>query len=88
MEGQGLLQALHNTTLHPIPAAYVKVYAQEAGGQHWFYKDGYTDRRGKFDYVGLTSMEDVKRAVRFAVMVSGADGLGAVTAEAKAPPRQ
>ena len=36
-----------------LPKVYVKVFAQKVGGSTttpFFFKDGYTDIRGKFDY--------------------------------------
>jgi hypothetical protein len=33
----------------------VKVYARLKNGQIRFYKDGYTDLRGKFDYASLNT---------------------------------
>jgi len=33
--------------------AYVEVYARLASGTVRFFKDGYTDLRGRFDYVSL-----------------------------------
>lgn len=37
----------------PVAAAYVKVYARLRNGTVRFFKDGYTDLRGKFDYASL-----------------------------------
>ena len=34
-----------------VSKAYVKVYSRNANGQIKFHKDGYTDLRGRFDYV-------------------------------------
>lgn len=36
-----------------IAKAYVKVFARLPGGVIRFYKDGYTDLRGRFDYSSL-----------------------------------
>jgi len=35
----------------------VKVYARLKGGKVRFFKDGYTDLRGKFDYASLNSSD-------------------------------
>lgn len=40
-----------------VGKAYVKVYARLRGGQIRFFKDGYTDLRGKFDYASLNSSD-------------------------------
>ena len=34
---------------------YVKVYGRAQDGSVKFFKDGYTDLRGKFDYVSLNT---------------------------------
>ena len=41
----------------PVSKAYVKVYARLRGGKVRFFKDGYTDLRGKFDYASLNSSD-------------------------------
>lgn len=41
----------------PLGRAYVKVYAKMNNGEVRFLKDGYTDLRGKFDYVSLSTNE-------------------------------
>ena len=38
-----------------VSKAYVKVYARLRNGTVRFFKDGYTDLRGKFDYASLNS---------------------------------
>jgi hypothetical protein len=66
----------------------VKVYARDSSsGEEWFYKDGYTDLRGKFDYAGLTSIVDMARVSGFSLMVA-VQGQGGVIMQAKPPPRQ
>ncbi len=40
-----------------VSKAYVKVYARLRGGVIRYFKDGYTDLRGKFDYASLNSSE-------------------------------
>ena len=67
-----------------LPAAYVKVYARSAG-RVAFYKDGYTDLAGRFDYATL-STDDLDRVERFAILVV-ADDAGATVTEAAPPPR-
>ena len=58
-----------------IPArnAYVKVYIKLKNGRIEFYKDGYTDRRGKFDYVSLNTGQ-MQQASDIAILVCCADG--------------
>jgi hypothetical protein len=49
--GQILVQ--HADTGKPLPITYIKVYAEHNSGAISFYKDGYTDLRGRFDYASL-----------------------------------
>ncbi len=69
----------------PVPKAYVKAYAKTKDGQIKFYKDGYTDLRGRFDYASL-STSDLDNAERFSILVMS-DKDGAVIQEA-APPKR
>ena len=41
----------------PVTKAYVKVYARLKNGTIRYFKDGYTDLRGRFDYASLNSSE-------------------------------
>lgn len=61
--------------LSSVPArnAYVKVYIKLKNGNIEFYKDGYTDRRGKFDYVSLNTGQ-MQQADDIAILVCSADG--------------
>ena len=52
-ENYGRLEARDLASDKPIPRAYVKVYARLKNGTVRFYKDGYTDLRGRFDYASL-----------------------------------
>jgi hypothetical protein len=68
-----------------LPATYVKVYARLADGRVRFHKDGYTDLRGRFDYVSLSGMDD-SEVERFAVLVMS-ERHGALVRELT-PPRE
>ncbi len=83
-ENYGRLQVLHAKDQRPLSKVYVKVFA-EINGQSKFYKDGYTDLRGKFDYLSL-STEEMDQATRFSVLVLSEE-FGAAVREVK-PPRQ
>ena len=52
----------------PLAGAYVKVYARGANGEIQFFKDGYTDLRGAFDYASVSS-DSAFRPAAFAVLV-------------------
>jgi hypothetical protein len=69
----------------PLAATYVKVYAQKHGGAVAFYKDGYTDLRGWFDYASL-STSDLDHVAKFAILVSS-DQSGSAILEAGPPGR-
>ena len=84
-ESYGRVRVTEDKTAKPLSSAYVKVYARMNDGRVKFYKDGYTDFRGKFDYASLNTgqLDDVDR---FAVLVLD-DQAGAMIREAK-PPKQ
>ncbi len=54
-ENYGRLDVRDSSTNKPVSKAYVKVYARLRGGAVRFFKDGYTDLRGRFDYASLNS---------------------------------
>jgi hypothetical protein len=64
----GRLQVLSAANKHPLEGAYIKVYAKHNDGSVRFYKDGYSDLRGIFDYATL-STEDWSTVSRFAILV-------------------
>lgn len=67
-EGFGQLQASDAETGQPIAGAYVKVYGKQPDGTASFYKDGYTDLRGRFDYASLSTNE-LESVQRLAILV-------------------
>ena len=69
----------------PVAKAYVKVYTRFEDGSVAFYKDGFSDIRGRFDYASL-STDDALRAKRFSILVTSPEE-GAVVREADAPGR-
>lgn len=81
----GQIKVTHETTGRPVSKAYVKVYAQTSDGQVKYYKDGYTDLRGRFDYSSL-STDDLKGANKFAILVLSNE-FGALVREATPPKR-
>jgi hypothetical protein len=85
VDAYGQVRVVRASTRAPVPAAYVKVYARQVGGAVAFYKDGYTDLAGRFDYATL-STDDLDRTERFAILVV-ADDAGATVTEAGPPPR-
>jgi len=81
----GQVKITHEATGKPVPKAYVKVYAQQADGQVKFYKDGYTDLRGRFDYASL-STGNLDQAEKFSILILS-ESHGALVKEAT-PPKQ
>jgi 5-hydroxyisourate hydrolase-like protein (transthyretin family) len=82
VERYGQLTVRHAESGVPLPAVYVKVYAR-INGKDKFFKDGYTDLRGRFDYVSLNSNE-IEQAEKLSVLIMS-DTLGAVVREALPP---
>ena len=84
-ENYGQLRVTQADKQTPLEKVYVKVYARLHGGEVRFYKDGYTDLRGRFDYTSLNTNElDVVE--RFALLILSEDR-GAVVREANPPKR-
>jgi hypothetical protein len=84
-ERYGQLRVAHRESRRPLHTVYVKVFARMSDGRVRFYKDGYTDLRGRFDYASL-SATDTPRVARYAILVLS-DEHGAVIREV-APPAQ
>jgi len=85
IEPYGQLRVHERSSGRALARAYVKVYARKAGGGVDFYKDGYTDLRGAFDYASLSTNE-LDSVERFAILVH-ADDRGALIREAAPPQR-
>ena len=56
-ENYGRLEVRDQAVGKAVAKAYVKVYARLKNGTVRFFKDGYTDLRGKFDYASLNSSD-------------------------------
>lgn len=67
----------------PISKTYVKVYARLSNGTVRFHKDGYTDLRGRFDYVSQSN-ESIDGIERFSILVMSEKN-GAVIRQANRP---
>ena len=85
VENYGQVRVSHRKTAQPLPKTYVKTYARMQGGEVRFYKDGYTDLRGAFDFTSL-STDELDRVERFALLILSEEH-GAVIREA-APPKR
>jgi hypothetical protein len=62
------VQVLDSATRKPLPKTYVKVFVENRNGEIVFHKDGYTDLRGKFDYLSHTGADpsSIKRVALLA----------------------
>ena len=85
IENYGQVHVTDQAKGKSLPKTYVKVYGKLANGQVRFYKDGYTDLRGRFDYVSLNTGE-LDTVQSFAILILN-DEHGAIIREAK-PPKQ
>ena len=85
IENYGQVKVTRKSTGKPLAKVYVKVYARKPGGSVAFYKDGYTDLRGRFDYTSLSTNE-LDSVERFALLILS-DTDGVVVREAMPPKR-
>lgn len=85
VENYGQVQVRQAESLKPLSKVYVKVYARKVDGSVDFYKDGYTDLRGRFDYATL-SVDELDGIVEFAILVLSEEH-GAVV-RTTAPPKR
>jgi hypothetical protein len=81
----GQLQVAQVANQRVLPKVYVKVYAQHDDGSVHFFKDGYTDLRGRFDYASI-STDDFDRASRLALLVLSEEH-GAIVLDVATPKR-
>jgi hypothetical protein len=68
LEQYGELKVTHAGSGKALPRCYVKVFYQKKQGGEAFYRDGYTDIRGKIEYA-QTSGDKLKDCKRFAILV-------------------
>ncbi len=83
-ERMGLLTVSHQESGKALPKVYVKVYANTDEGVR-FFKDGYTDLRGKFDYASVSS-SGLSGVRKFSILVMS-DDHGATVLEVTPPQR-
>ena len=85
IENYGQLIVKNKTNETPLTTVYVKVYARYNDGSVSFYKDGYTDLSGRFDYASLNT-DELIRVTKFSIMILS-DQYGANVREAEPPKR-
>lgn len=66
-----------------LPQVYVKAFIQRKDGKVMFYKDGYTDIRGRFDYVTRNASQ-IEKASKFALFIMS-DTHGSMIKECQPP---
>ena len=70
-------------TLQPLPKIYVKCFCKLEDDSIKFYKDGYTDLRGRFNYVALNS-DLINKVKKFSILIISEE-FGAIIKECNAP---
>ena len=81
----GQLKVVDAASGKPVPKTYVKAYAEMRDGRTLFYKDGYTDLRGRFDYSSLSTNE-LDFVKRFSLLILD-ETRGGLVREAQRPKR-
>ena len=66
-----------------LTKVYVKWFSKSTNGEVSFFKDGYTDIRGRFDYVSLNT-SDLKGVQKFALFIMS-DSHGSLIRECNPP---
>ncbi|MDC0259529.1 hypothetical protein OAK43_04745, partial [Verrucomicrobiales bacterium] len=84
-ENYGRIQVRGKENGQPMSKVYVKVYSRFDDGTVKFFKDGYTDLRGKFDYISLNTNE-LDRVEKFSLLIMSEKD-GALVREATPPQR-
>ena len=82
-ESMGEVKILDNN-LKPLTKVYVKCYGMYKDESVKFYKDGYTDPRGRFNYISLNT-DSVNSIKKFSIFIMH-DDLGSLIKEVNPPP--
>ncbi|KAJ3119160.1 hypothetical protein HK100_000455 [Physocladia obscura] len=64
------VKLLASRRLKPVGSVYVKVYARLQDSREIFYKDGYSDLLGRFEYVSLSNSAILTEVKMFAILIS------------------
>lgn len=81
-ENLGEVKAVDNN-FKPLNKVYIKCFAKMTDGTVKFYKDGYTDLRGRFNFIGLNT-DQLKSLKRFSILVLHPE-LGSIIKECNPP---
>ncbi|QDU95751.1 hypothetical protein [Lignipirellula cremea] len=85
VENYGQVRVVDAETGKALPKTYVKVYAVYEDDSIHYFKDGYTDLRGRFDYASLSTNE-LDRVKKFSLLILS-ETHGAIVREAEPPKR-
>lgn len=79
----GIAKVSSTVSNMPLSSVYIKVYAKMKNGKTKFYKDGYTDLRGMFDYLSQNA-DDLQQIDKFSMLILS-DENGALIKEVYPP---
>ncbi len=83
IETYGQLRVSGKESAAPISKAYVKVYSRHQDGSVKFHKDGYTDLRGRFDYVSQSN-NSIDGVAKYSILIMHPEN-GSVIRQAMPP---
>ena len=83
-ENYGVVQVSDAATNKNLPKTYVKCFSRDKTGKVSFYKDGYTDIIGRFDYSKL-NINKIDQIEKFSILIVGPAGRGIVIKECGTP---
>ena len=69
--------------MEPLSKVYVKIFTKAKNGAETFFKDGYTDINGKFDYANASG-KSLEAVTKFSVLICHRE-YGAIISEYKLP---
>ena len=67
-EALGVLKVFHRDTMEPLARVYVKIFSKAKSGAENFYKDGFTDITGKFEYANASG-KSLNEVDKFSILV-------------------
>lgn len=71
-ENYGMVKVADQRTGKPLPRVYVKCFVRMTSGETKFYKDGYTDLRGSFDFARLNK-DIISQIDKFTLLIVSQD---------------
>lgn len=66
------------STFISAPGVYIKVYSKNKMGKVSFWKDGYTDLLGRFNYVTVSSNNDILDIEKFSILILYNNNMGEI----------